>query len=34
MMSIASTMLNQLCPSFWQSQFMNSQPNPITTQQF
>jgi hypothetical protein len=34
MMSIVSTMSNQLRPSFWQPQFMNSQPNPVTMQQF
>jgi hypothetical protein len=34
MMSIASTMPNQLRPSFWQPQFMNFQPNPVTLQQF
>jgi hypothetical protein len=34
MMSIASTMPNQLRPSFWQPQFVNSQPNPVTMQQF
>jgi hypothetical protein len=34
MMSIASTMPNQLRQSFWQPQFMNSQPNPVTMQQF
>jgi hypothetical protein len=34
MMSIASTMPNQLRPSFWQPQFMNSQPSPVTKQQF
>jgi hypothetical protein len=32
MISIASTMSNQLRPSFWQSQFMNSQPNLVTMQ--
>jgi hypothetical protein len=31
-MSIASTMPNQLRPSFWQPQFMGPQPNPITVQ--
>jgi hypothetical protein len=30
MMSIASSMPNQLRPNFWQPQFMNSQPNPVT----
>jgi hypothetical protein len=34
MMIIASSMTNQLCPNFWQLQFMNSQPNPVTIQQF
>jgi hypothetical protein len=34
MMSIASTMSNQLRLNFWQPQFMNSQPNPVTVQQF
>jgi hypothetical protein len=34
MMSIASTMPNQLRPSFWQPQFVNSQPNLVTMQQF
>jgi hypothetical protein len=34
MMNIASTMPNQFRPSFWQSQFMGSQPNPVTMQQF
>jgi hypothetical protein len=34
MMSIASTMANELRPSFWQPQFVNSQPNPVTIQQF
>jgi hypothetical protein len=34
MMSIASTMPNQLRPSFWQPQFMNSEPSPVTMQQF
>jgi hypothetical protein len=33
-MSIASTMLNKLRPSFWQPQFMNFRPNPVTLQQF
>jgi hypothetical protein len=32
MMNIASTMLNQFRPSFWQPQFMGSQPNPVTVQ--
>jgi hypothetical protein len=32
MMSIASSMPNQLRPNFWQSQFMNSQPSPVTMQ--
>jgi hypothetical protein len=31
-MSIASTMPNQLRPSFWQPQFVNSQPSPVTMQ--
>jgi hypothetical protein len=34
MMSIASSMLNQLRLNFWQPNFMNSQPNPVTIQQF
>jgi hypothetical protein len=34
MMSIASAMPNQLRPSFWQPQFMNSQPNLGAIQQF
>jgi hypothetical protein len=34
MMSIASSMANQLCTSFWQPQFVNSQPCPVTMQQF
>jgi hypothetical protein len=34
MMSIVSSMPNQLHPNFWQPQFMNSQPNPVTMQQF
>jgi hypothetical protein len=34
MMSIASSMLTQLRPNFWQPQFMNSQSNPVTMQQF
>jgi hypothetical protein len=34
MMSIASSMPNQLHQNFWQPQFMNSQPNPVTMQQF
>jgi hypothetical protein len=34
MMSIASTISNQFCPSFWQPQFMGPQPNPTTVQQF
>jgi hypothetical protein len=29
LMSIASSMPNQLHPNFWQPQFMNSQPSPI-----
>jgi hypothetical protein len=29
-MNIASTMPNQLRPSFWQPQFMNSQPSLVT----
>jgi hypothetical protein len=29
-MNIASTMPNQLRPSFWQPQFMNSQPTLVT----
>jgi hypothetical protein len=33
-MNIASTMSNQFRPSFWQPQFMSSQPNPVTVQQF
>jgi hypothetical protein len=33
MMSIASTVPCQLRPSFWQPQFVNSQPNPVTIQQ-
>jgi hypothetical protein len=32
MMSIASSMLNQLRPNFWQLHFMNSQPNPVAMQ--
>jgi hypothetical protein len=34
MMSIASSMPNQLRPNFWQPQFMNSQSSPDTMQQF
>jgi hypothetical protein len=34
MMSVDSTTPNQFCPSFWQPQFMGSQPNPVTVQQF
>jgi hypothetical protein len=34
MMSIASSMPNQLRPTFWQPQFVNSQPSPVTMQQF
>jgi hypothetical protein len=34
MMSIASIVPNQLHPSFWQPHFVNSQPNPVTVQQF
>jgi hypothetical protein len=34
LMSTASTMSNQLCSSFWQPQFMKSQPNPVIVQQF
>jgi hypothetical protein len=34
MMNIASTMPNQFRPSFWQSQFMCPQPNPVIGQQF
>jgi FtsZ-binding cell division protein ZapB len=34
MMNIASTMPNQFHPSFWQPQFMGSQPNPVIVQQF
>jgi hypothetical protein len=34
MMSIASSMPNQLRPNFWQPHFMNSQPNPVAMQQF
>jgi hypothetical protein len=30
MISIASSMPNQLRPNFWQPHFMNSQPNPVT----
>jgi hypothetical protein len=30
LMSIASSMPNQFHPNFWQSQFMNSQPSPVT----
>jgi hypothetical protein len=29
MMSIASSMPNQLRPNFWQPHFMNFQPNPV-----
>jgi hypothetical protein len=34
LMSIASSMPNQLRPNFWQPQFMNSQPNSVAMQQF
>jgi hypothetical protein len=34
LMSIASSMPNQLRPNFWQPQFMNSQPSPVAMQQF
>jgi hypothetical protein len=34
MMSIDFTMPNHLHPSFWQPQFVNSQPNPVTMLQF
>jgi hypothetical protein len=34
MMSIASSMSNQLRSNFWQTKFINSQPNPATMQQF
>jgi hypothetical protein len=34
LMSIASSMPNQFHPNFWQPQFMNSQPGPVTMQQF
>jgi hypothetical protein len=34
MMSIASSMPNQLRPNFWQPHFMNSQSSPVTMQQF
>jgi hypothetical protein len=34
MMSIASSMPNQLRLNFWQPQFMNSQPSPVAMQQF
>jgi hypothetical protein len=34
MMSIASSMPNQLRPNFWQPQFMNSEPSPVAMQQF
>jgi hypothetical protein len=33
-MSIASSMPNQIRPNFWQPQFMNSQPSPVALQQF
>jgi hypothetical protein len=32
MMSIATSMPNQLRPNFWQPQFMNSQPSPVAMQ--
>jgi hypothetical protein len=31
-MSIASSMPDQLCPNFWQPHFMNYQPNPVAMQ--
>jgi hypothetical protein len=34
MMSITSSMPNQLRSNFWQPHFMNSQPNPVPMQQF
>jgi hypothetical protein len=34
MMSIASSMMNQIRSNFWQPQFMNSQPSPVAMQQF
>jgi hypothetical protein len=34
MMSIASSMPNQLHLNFWQPHFMNPQPNPVAMQQF
>jgi hypothetical protein len=34
MMSITSSMPDQLHPNFWQPHFMNSQPNPVAMQQF
>jgi hypothetical protein len=34
LMSIASSMLSQFRPNFWQPQFMNSQPSPVPIQQF
>jgi hypothetical protein len=34
MMSIASSILNQLCQNFWQPHSMSSQPNPVAMQQF
>jgi hypothetical protein len=34
MISIASSMPNQLRLNFWQPQFMNSQPSPVAMQQF
>jgi hypothetical protein len=34
MMSIASSIPNQLRPNFWQPNFMNSQPNPVAMKQF
>jgi hypothetical protein len=33
LMSIASSMPNQLRPNFWQPQFMGSQPSPVAMQQ-
>jgi hypothetical protein len=34
LMSIASSMPNQFHPNFWQPQYMNFQPGPVTMQQF
>jgi hypothetical protein len=34
MLSITSSMSNQLRLNFWQPHFMNSQPNPVAMQQF